>query len=84
MSENLGSILHDIHKGITFALQKEQVPQVQSTIMHVAIVLVDNCSYQKLSPTHLPLLYHTLKTHWKEPGNERIYSIYFFAYKKIM
>ncbi|CAO3699713.1 unnamed protein product [Rhizopus stolonifer] len=68
LSENLGSILHDMHKGITFSLQKEQVPQVQSTIMHVAIVLVDNCSYQKLSPKHLPLLYHTLKTHWKEPG----------------
>lgn len=54
--------------GIIYALQKEQTTQVLSMIMNVASVLVNNCSYERLSNTHLPLLYQTVKIHWKEPG----------------
>ncbi|KAG1453298.1 hypothetical protein G6F55_008215 [Rhizopus delemar] len=74
LSENLGSILHDIHMGIIYALQKEQTTQVLSMIMNVASVLVNNCSYERLSNTHLPLLYQTVKIHWKEPVIASIFS----------
>ncbi|CEG82256.1 hypothetical protein RMATCC62417_16357 [Rhizopus microsporus] len=68
LSEHLGSIIHDMHKGIIYALQKEQTVQTLVMIMNVAAVLVDNCSYDKLSKLHLPLLYDAVKAHWKEPA----------------
>lgn len=64
----MGSIIHDMHQGIIYALQKEQTVQTLVMIMNVAAVLVDNCSYDKLSKLHLPLLYDAVKAHWKEPG----------------
>jgi hypothetical protein len=35
-------------------------------MMHVTTVLVANCSYERLSKSHLPRIYHAITEHWKE------------------
>ncbi|CEP10827.1 hypothetical protein [Parasitella parasitica] len=66
LSENLGSIIRDLHQGLIYALRKEQSNPVLTLIMHVITTLVENCSYEKLSKSHLPELYHAVADHWKE------------------
>lgn len=57
-----------MHRGIVYALSKEPTHQVLSLLMNVVIVLVENCSYERLLKQHLPSLYHAVASHWKEPG----------------
>ncbi|KAI7896773.1 uncharacterized protein EV154DRAFT_173472 [Mucor mucedo] len=66
LSENLGSIIHDVHRGIICGLGKEQTHQVLSMLMNVTTVLIENCSYERLSEKHLPCLYQAVIPHWKE------------------
>lgn len=68
LSENLGSMIRDIHRGLVYALRKEQTNQILNMLMNVVSILVDNCSYERLSKEHLPSLYHVVVQHWKEPA----------------
>jgi hypothetical protein len=60
----LGSTIHDIHQGIIYALGKEQGAQILTLLMRVTTVLVENCSYERLSKKHLPSLYQAVISHW--------------------
>lgn len=66
LSENLGSIIRDVHQGLIYGLAKEQSKQVLTLMMHIATVLVENCSYERLSKSHLPSIYYAVADHWKE------------------
>ncbi|EPB90414.1 hypothetical protein HMPREF1544_02780 [Mucor circinelloides 1006PhL] len=66
LSENLGSIVRDVHQGLIYGLAKEQSKQVLTLMMHIATVLVENCSYERLSKSHLPSIYYAVADHWKE------------------
>ncbi|KAI9478694.1 MAG: hypothetical protein EXX96DRAFT_256100 [Benjaminiella poitrasii] len=70
LSENLGSMIHDIHQAFIYSLDKEQTTQVLTLIMQAIVLLVENCSYERLSKSHLPSLYHAIKAHWKEPSKK--------------
>lgn len=37
-------------------------------LMNVTTVLLENCSYERLSDKHLPCLYQAVIPHWKEVG----------------
>jgi hypothetical protein len=41
-------------------------------LMNVTTVLVENCSYERLSKNHLPCLYQAVIPHWKESGKYNI------------
>ncbi|KAI8884495.1 hypothetical protein K501DRAFT_247598 [Backusella circina FSU 941] len=64
-SESLGLILHDIHTGLIYALQKEQVNMVLVVLFQVVTTLVENCTYERLSSNHIPNLYNAIIPHWK-------------------
>ncbi|CAO3627309.1 unnamed protein product [Mucor fragilis] len=66
LSENLGSIIRDVHQGLIYGLGKEQSTHVLTLMMHATTVLVENCSYERLSKSHLPRIYHAIADHWKE------------------
>jgi hypothetical protein len=68
LSENLGSIIRDIHRGLIYSLGKEKSNQVLGMMMNVTTLLVENCSYERLSKDHLPSLYRAVTAHWKEPS----------------
>lgn len=65
-------MIRDIHRGLVYALGKEQTNQILSMLMNVVSILVDNCSYERLSKDHLPSLYHAVVQHWKEPGRWKL------------
>ncbi|KAI8070052.1 armadillo-type protein [Gongronella butleri] len=64
LSENLASLLRDLHLGLAHALLNEKDTDVLSMIMKVVLVLVNNVTYERLAHGHLTRFYCNLMTLW--------------------